>query len=342
LILAEKLGLEEVFVQALTSKALVLFYAGRYAEARLLLEGALQRARAADLHWAWFRAAANLAELLQDSDRFGEAFELTTEHDARGRQLGNREEIAYVRAAGIRPLFMLGRWDEALARAEEAEQVEASEQAVAELVELVPVHCEQGDLDAAQRVLQAHDRSRDAEQADIRVGFATAEARLLRAQGLSAEARSAADRALHSELAITNSRVKRSLVEALEAALAQGNLTDAEELLGGVETLQPGELTPFLLAQRFRFRARVDSELGRHDRVDENFRSAAAVFLEFGFAFYLAATQLEHVEWLVGHGRVAEAEPLLAEARETFEWLGAKPWLERIEAGTERRAEVTA
>jgi class 3 adenylate cyclase/tetratricopeptide (TPR) repeat protein len=341
--LAEKLALEEIFVQGLTSKAIVLFYAGRYAEARLLLEGVLQRARAGELHWAWFRAAANLTELLQDADRFEEAVELMTEHEVRARQLGNREELAYARSAGLRALVLLGRWDKALAQAEEAEQVEASEHALAELVELVPVHCEQGNLDAARSELEAHDWCRDAEQADIKYGFATAEARLLRAQGLNAEARAVADRALRGELEITNSRVKRSLVEALEATLALGNLAEAEELLGGVGKLEPGELTPFLVAQRSRFWARVDAELGRHDRVDENFRHAAAGFREFGFVFYLAATQLEHAKWLIEQGRPAEAEPLLAEARETFERLGAKPWLERIEAGkTPSEAEVPA
>jgi hypothetical protein len=39
--------------------------------------------------------------------------------------------------------------------------------------------------------------------------------------------------------------------------------------------------------------------------------------------------QLEHAEWLAGQGRRDEAEPLIAEARETFERLEAAPWLER-------------
>jgi hypothetical protein len=42
-------------------------------------------------------------------------------------------------------------------------------------------------------------------------------------------------------------------------------------------------------------------------------------------------TQLEHAEWLAGQGRVEAAEPLLAEARETFERLAARPWLERVD-----------
>ena len=42
--------------------------------------------------------------------------------------------------------------------------------------------------------------------------------------------------------------------------------------------------------------------------------------------FWVAVTELEHAE-LLGGG--AEAERLLAEAREIFERLGATPWLER-------------
>jgi hypothetical protein len=42
-----------------------------------------------------------------------------------------------------------------------------------------------------------------------------------------------------------------------------------------------------------------------------------------------AATQLGHAEWLHAQGRADGAEPLLAEARETFELLEARPWLER-------------
>ena len=47
------------------------------------------------------------------------------------------------------------------------------------------------------------------------------------------------------------------------------------------------------------------------------------------FPFYLAVTILEHAEWLVGEGRGEEAQPLLLEAREIFERLGARWWLER-------------
>ena len=62
------------------------------------------------------------------------------------------------------------------------------------------------------------------------------------------------------------------------------------------------------------------------------------LFREIAAPFYLAVTQLEHGEWLTGQGRADEAEPLLAEARETFERLEATPWLERLDAALRRPA----
>jgi class 3 adenylate cyclase/tetratricopeptide (TPR) repeat protein len=333
LTLAEKLGLDEIFVQALTSKAIGLLYEGRFGEGGVLLEGALDRARAEALHTAWLRAAGNLGVLLQDSDQHAELLELTEEIEALARQLGDREQLAVARLGVITPLFMLGRWAEVLARAAESEQLRASDFARVELLEQVAIHSERGQPAEAESVLATFEWARDAEQPELRAFVAAVEARLLRARGRHAEALAAAERGLvlRRELAITNTRVKRCLVEALEAAFSLGDLRKAEELMASLETLQPGELTPFLRAHRARFRARLDAARGNDDRVDGNFRSAAAVFREFGFAFYLAVALLEHAEWLAARAQTAQAEPLLAEARETFERLEAGPWLDRAD-----------
>ncbi|MEK6274540.1 MAG: adenylate/guanylate cyclase domain-containing protein [Actinomycetota bacterium] len=344
LLLAEQLGLEEVLVQALTSKSIGLLYQGRFVESRVLLEGAVERARLGELHNAWFRAAGNLAVLLQDSDRHLEVLELVGEVEAQARQLGNREQLALARLGTISSLFLLGRWDQALARADEAEQLQASDSARSELIELVAVRCEQGDLAAAGNLMRGYEWARDAEQTEYRCLFTALEARLHRAQSRPAEALAAAERglALRSELPITNTGIKRNLIEALEAAFALGDLAKAEELLGGAETLQPGELTPFLRGHRARFRARLDAQHGRVEGVDKSFRSAGAVFREFGFAFYLAVTELEHAEWLAAQGRGDEAQPLLDEARQAFEQLQATPWLERAAQVTPARREAEA
>ena len=131
------------------------------------------------------------------------------------------------------------------------------------------------------------------------------------------------------ELGFTDTHIKLALVEATEAALSLSNLDKAEELLTIPESLDPGQLTPFLQAQTARLRARLDAAHGEQQGIDERFRSAASLFRECGVIFHLAVTQVEHAQWLAGEGRSEDAQPLLVEARGTFEHLRAIPWLER-------------
>jgi hypothetical protein len=65
--------------------------------------------------------------------------------------------------------------------------------------------------------------------------------------------------------------------------------------------------------------------------VEPGFRAATELFREMNTPFGLGVTLLEHGEWLIAERRPSEAEPLLPEAREIFERLGARPWLERLE-----------
>jgi predicted ATPase/class 3 adenylate cyclase len=332
--LAETFALEETLVQALTSKATVLLNDGRPVEARALFEVALARARAAELHAARQRAANNLAVLLEQSEQYDDVLALTDEIAAQARQRGDREGLAGARLGSIGTLFELGRWQEALARAAEADQLQASRWARGGLIDAALVHCEQGNLDTAQDVLHEHEWQREAEQADTAAWFVAVEARILRARNRPAEALAAADRGLahREELGITHVVIRCCLVEALEAALELDDHAKADELLALADTLQPGQLTPSLKAQRHRFHARLDARRGHHDHVDHNHRAAETIFREHGLAFDHAATQLEHAEWLIEQGRFEQAQPLLAEARETFEHLDAKPWLDRLAA----------
>jgi predicted ATPase/class 3 adenylate cyclase len=331
--LAETLALEETLVQALTSRAVVLLFEGRPVEARSLLETALARAQTAELHAAWWRAANNLATLLGHSEQYADQLALTAEIESQARRRGDRQALAAARTGPITALVQLGRWQEALARATEADQLQASPWARGEAISAAPVLCEQGDLAAAQTLLREQEWQRDAEQAEQAAGFAASEARLLRAQNRPAEALAAAERGLahRHELGIASAKIKLSLVEALEAALELDDLAKADELLTLVDTLQPGELTPSLQAHRHRFHARLDARRGNHDHIEGDYHTAETIFAERGLAFHHAATQLEHAEWLTSQQRADDAQPLLAEARETLERLEAKPWLERLD-----------
>src|SRR5262249_48005619 len=107
-----------------------------------------------------------------------------------------------------------------------------------------------------------------------------------------------------------------------------------------VEELPPGLRPPFLDATAHRFRARL---AGEDPATDREFAAAAAQLRELELPFHLAVVQLEHGESLTAQGRRDDAEPLLAEARETFERLQAPPWLDRLDAqSTEDRTAIRA
>ena len=342
--LAEALAAEEVFVQALTSKAVVLMNDGRRLEARLLLEGALARARAAELHGATWRASNNLGVLLEQADLYPETVELSVGDESRARQRGDLEGLAVARYGAISGLLELGRWDEVLTRVAQAATLRASRYALAECVFAAFVLCEQGDVAAAETLLLEHEWQRDSEAPEMGAGFAAVEARVQRARNRPAEALAAAERGVgrRNELGFANLRFKFSLGETLEAAFELGDDAKAVELLALVDDLLPGELTPSLEALRARFRARLAARRGEHADVEPGFRRAETLYADHGVLFRLAVVRLEHAEWLAGQGRGEEAQPLLVAAREAFAELGAAPWLERVAAASAARSPVPA
>jgi predicted ATPase/class 3 adenylate cyclase len=345
LTLAERLQLPHAFVEALNSRAIVLLNQGRLAEGRILLEAAAARAHTEQLYGSALRAENNLAAALDSSDRYAEVLDLLERSIALARRRGNRRMESLLRTGTVDQLVRLGRWEEALTIAAEEEPIVTSEIARSQLLLVVQIFCERGDLDAAQVWLSASDTLRESDNPQLRAVHAGVEARLRRAQGRPVEALSVAERALATsgDLTITDSALKTALVEAIEAALALPDLRKAEELLAIPESLDPGELTPFLHAHTARLRARLDAARGHHQAVEDGFRTAASVFREFDLAFPLAVTELEHAEWLTAQHRADDAEPLLAEARRTFEQLRATPWLERTaRAGAPRREPETA
>jgi tetratricopeptide (TPR) repeat protein len=317
--LAEALDLPETLAQALNSKAILLLRHDRLFEARTLLEGALSLARAHDLHAAALRTYNNLGVVLGSADRLADGYAVAERAIEHARRVGDRNWEGNFVAGAVGWLFSLGRWDEALVRFAEAEELASTSFAQGLLLAGVSIHCERGELEQARELLArlaAFAQSEDTTTAAI---YAIQEAQLLRAEGKPKDALAAAERALatRQELGATFFAFKNGLVEALEAALALGDTAKARELLSSIDPLRPGELTPLLKAQQARFRARLAATDGETD-ADAGFASAEGLFRELETPFWLAVTRLEHAEWLVSQGRAEDAEPLLAQARETF------------------------
>jgi hypothetical protein len=65
---------------------------------------------------------------------------------------------------------------------------------------------------------------------------------------------------------------------------------------------------------------------------EPEFGRAVALLRESERRVALAMPLLEQAEWLASQARAGEAAPLVAEARETFVMLRAKPLLERVES----------
>ncbi|HXH97921.1 MAG TPA: hypothetical protein VNH40_11990, partial [Gaiellaceae bacterium] len=330
--LAEALDLPETLAQAMNSKAVLVQRRDRLFESRVLLEGALELALSHNLHAAALRAYNNLSVNMLWADLFAEDNALEERALEHARRVGDRAwEAQFVRGIGGH-LFWLGRWDEALARSDEAAQLapELTSQGVDNTS--ISIHCERGELTRAREVLSqtAAGESEDAQRLAV---YATAEARLLRVEGKSVEAQAAAERALATsrEQGVTSLVFKLSLFEALEAALERGDTTRADELLATLAPLKPGQRTPFLRAIQAEFQARLGALQGDAD-VEAQFTSAEAFYRDLQGPFDTARVELHHAEWLIAQERVDEAHVLLAAARETFERLHATPWLQRLEA----------
>jgi hypothetical protein len=307
----------------------LLTFQDRLYEARILYEGALAVALAHDLHASASRAYNNLAEALERSDCFAESVAVCDRRLELARRLGDRHSEVAALAGPISSLDLLGRWDEALVRAAEAEERATTAYAQIELFPVVGIRCERGELEQAREFLAGLTTLARSEDRQIRDAYAVAEARLLRTEGNPREALAAAERALagHTHTGATSISAKLALVEALEAATMLDDPHEQRRQLATLDGLRPGQLTPALEAQRARFRGRLAAADPEPDLT-----VAAQMFRELEMPFYLAVTEVEHGEWLAGQGRAAAAEPLFAAARETFERLEAKPWLERLDA----------
>jgi tetratricopeptide (TPR) repeat protein len=323
--LAEAFWLPELLAEALITKGLIFDARGRTEEALALLHHGVQIALEQDLPTTAGRGYVNLSATLCDHDRYEEALSLARRGIDLVPRAGSRLFEAHLYSNLSDALAQTGRWEEAL----EAEE-ETSFIGLNPVTQGAWIAIEQGRLDEARRITAAHPILQSPRDVQDRAYSFMMRSALLRAEGREAEALPVAEEALEAALSI-KANVTRASLEVLEAAFALGDFARVEELVGSVDALRPGELRPSLRAHVARFRARLASARGRHEEVEPGFKTAAGIFREFGLVFWLAVTQLEHGEWLVERGRADEAQPLLDEARVTFERLQATPWLERLD-----------
>ncbi len=333
------LDLSETLAHALGTRGIFLMTRDRYYEARAAHEAALALALEHGHHFAAIRAYSNLAETIDTFDDFAEADKLRLRALELARLAGDRTYEGTFFSDSVIALHALGRWDEALARVDEAEAITTLSYALIGMCAAIPIRCARGDVETARARLAGLAAVGESDDPQAIAAYGAAEAAILLAEGRPSEALAAAERALATrpQLGGCYWAVKAAYVQAIEAAFALGDGAKIHQNLSTLAALDPGLRTPLLRAQQARFEARLDPAVAV-----ARFGAAEEIFRGLGTPFYLAVTLLEHGEWLLEQARASDAAALLAEARETFERLGATPWLERAvrALGAEREAEV--
>src|SRR5262249_3624405 len=112
--LAEAHGSPETLARAMSAKALAT-HGQRPEEAIALRRHVLTIAREHGLHLAETNALFNLSDLMFQRDRYEDALAYLADALAEVRRVGDRAGEWSLRGETTYPLFMLGRWDEAIA-----------------------------------------------------------------------------------------------------------------------------------------------------------------------------------------------------------------------------------
>jgi tetratricopeptide (TPR) repeat protein len=315
-------------VRALRAKSGIAVSRGHNQEGAALLTRALEISLAHDVVDEASFCYFWLSDRCFASDIYPDALGYLDESLALTRKFGSRPMEWAVLAERTFPLFMMGRWDDALAVGEEftQEQVDSGGTVLSLLQTEVEANVQRGDLERAQRMFAMFSRLESSTDLQELSGFLACRASLHRAEGRLREALADGREAVETGRwgGISSQSVKQGIVEALEAALTLGEAEAAEELLRHIETVPPGTRPPYLDAHAKRFRARIDRDASRY-------AAASAIFRELGPPFWLAVTLLEH-------GELTGDEALLAEAREIFQQLKAAPWLDRVGAAPQKQA----
>jgi class 3 adenylate cyclase/tetratricopeptide (TPR) repeat protein len=325
---------------ALRYKGFVASSRGHAEEAGALLKRALEIELDHDLAGDAGEGYFLLSDQSFRRDQYADALRYLDEALALARRLGDRPEEWAVLAERTYPLYMLGRWDEAQATSDEftQQQIDAGGVVLSLLQTGVEIHLQRGELDGAHRIFSMFSRLEESTDVQERSNYLCSRASLRRAEGRPQEALADGEAVIETSrtLGLGHQSAKQGFVEAIEAAFTLGEAAKIEELLTSIETVPPGSRPPYLDAQARRFRARLAGDGAGYEAAAEQFR-------QLGIPFWVAVTLLEHAEWLAPQGRAAEAEPHLAEAREIFERLEARPWLDRVTAAAaEPQAHVPA
>ena len=320
--LAEHLGLERLVAETFNNKGSSLSYLGRMREGVALLRAAVELAHAGGFVAAEIRAMSNLGASIDGARQARDAYRGAEEL---ARRVGNRSLARWSsEAARYQDYIVADGWDAALAKGADDRDDDAG--SVLDVIRRIAV---------SALFLAARGESTDA--AIARLGALSTEVSDPYGQSSlhylrSDQALHAGDYALSSDEAVVASRddslASLYLALAMRPALWGGDLARAREV---ARLLEADPRTGIAVtANRIAAQAGIAALEGRREEAVAGYREALARYRDLEQDFDVARLGLDFV-LLVGADHPATRDAA-AEARAIFERVGARPYLERLDA----------
>jgi class 3 adenylate cyclase/tetratricopeptide (TPR) repeat protein len=322
--IAERLDLDEVIADAFNHKAAALSYLGRNREAVALIEAAIAMTQAGGFVSAELRARSNLSSILWVREP-RRSIEMQRENLELSRRVGDRQRANWILLDVTAGAWLQGDgWDDALAAVTEALATARDLSAQAGMLAAAcSMWVARGDAtdDALGRLEVAAGQLSDPIAA-AQLHFLKGDRALL--QGKYAEACEEMLRAADFKAAAGT-----YLTEAVRPALW---LRDAIRACAIAERLDanPDARATVSRANRAAAWAGIAALEGRRDEAIAGYRDALKRYREIGFDFEVARVELDML-MLLGPD-LPEARAAAEEARAVFERVGARPYLELLDA----------
>jgi tetratricopeptide (TPR) repeat protein len=324
------LELEQAWAQlanALITRAIYLIFQHRAQECEGVLRHALALAERYELSPVVLRARYNLAAISLEADRFDEALREVELALALVRERGDRSYERRLESQTMGPLYVLGRWNEAVVTGSTLVAGAPDADAMFAASSLVSVAAARGDYPMMERCLAIAAELRESTYLDQRASAEIVLARDALERGAPGEALRLM-RATVDEGGVATEAVEEAYALCVEAVTGLGDQTAIGELVEVVSRRPPAAATPLLRAGRARLMAESAHQDGDEDAARRHEDDAIDLLRSVGARPLLAQTLLERAR------RRPEPEAL-TEARAIYTELEATKWLERIDKASE-------
>jgi tetratricopeptide (TPR) repeat protein len=327
--IAEAQGYKAVLVNGWHTKAMICASGRRPEEARGLFQQSFQLALEMGQRDSASRTAGNLSDISFRRDRYSDALGYLEQALELARTSGSRLYEWFAISESTYALYMLGRWDDALAAYRELphDRLTSGGTLLSPMSSILEIHLHRGEVAEARQVHEIYEALGNSADVQELACYLASGSALMVTEGRYDDAIAAHQRVVPylETLGFDGQDMKQSLAWSMTAAMSLRDRGLVEQLVKEVEDIAPGLRPPVVDGYGHLMRAWLATDA---DDTDRSLRAAESRFRETSVPFWLGVTLLERAK--AGSGR--DTGTLLAEARTIFEQLRATPWVERVDA----------